>query len=146
MAKQPVKIPIVPVRAGVKRRWREDQLQNGLIALALLVVALVAGLAGYGALDEYVLVPRRAVATVGQSSINMLSFEKSVRYKHPDVPASSAARRVSGGLGRRRSRQRGAPPHRRTVVVVVNGVIRRWGRARCRVGCRCGRRARWQTR
>ena len=39
------------------------------------------GLAGYGALDEYVLVPRRAVATVGQSAINMLSFEKSVRYK-----------------------------------------------------------------
>lgn len=85
MAKQPVKIPIVPVRATAKRRWREDQLQTALLAFALLVVALVAGLAGYGVLDEYVLVPRRAVANVGQSSINMLSFEKSVRYKRWQV-------------------------------------------------------------
>ncbi len=81
MAKQPVKIPIVPVRTTLKRGWGEAQLQQALIGFALLVVALVVGLAGYGALDEYVLVPRRAVATVGQSAINMLSFEKSVRYK-----------------------------------------------------------------
>ena len=46
MAKQPVKIPIVPVRTTLKRGWGEAQLQKALIGFALLVVALVVGLLG----------------------------------------------------------------------------------------------------
>ncbi len=74
------RVPIVNRRA-LSRREREVRFQRWLYAGAGIILALVLGVAGYGLIQRYILLPGSPVATVNGTPIRTDTYQRWVQYQ-----------------------------------------------------------------
>lgn len=84
MGKTPPRPEKALTRKQISRREREQRLRQRLILGTGAVLLLVIAILGWGLYDQYVLQPRRPVATVHGSEIPLAEYQRLVRYRRWD--------------------------------------------------------------
>lgn len=84
MGRKPTQPEKALTRKQISRREREQRLRSRLILGASAVLVLVVAILGWGLYDQYVLQPRRPVATVYGEAIPLAEYQRLVRYRRWD--------------------------------------------------------------
>jgi len=84
MGKTPPRPEKALTRKQISRREREQRMRQRLILGTGAVLLLVIAILGWGLYDQYVLQPRRPVATVRGSEIPLADYQRLVRYRRWD--------------------------------------------------------------
>jgi len=84
MGKRPDRPDRALTRKQISRREREQRLRRRLIIGTSAVLALIVALIVWGLVDQYVLQPRRPVATVYGEEIPLAEYQRWVRYRRWD--------------------------------------------------------------
>lgn len=72
-------------RKHLARQQRERVQSRNIAIAAAAVIVIVVGLIGYGILNEKVLIPNRAVATVNGDKISLTDFQMQARYTRSNI-------------------------------------------------------------
>jgi parvulin-like peptidyl-prolyl isomerase len=84
MGKTPHRPEKALTRKQISRREREQRLRQRLITGTSVVLLLIVAILGWGLYDQYVLQPRRPVATVYGTEIPLAEYQRLVRYRRWD--------------------------------------------------------------
>jgi len=69
-------------RKQLSRRAQEQRARRWLILGVVAVAVMVVGVLGWGLLQQYVLMPRKAVATVNGEKITVTDYQALYRFRH----------------------------------------------------------------
>lgn len=73
-------MPNIKTKKHIAREKREQKMTRQVIILASIVGLVILGLVLYGAISQFIVRPRTAVAEVGEKTITVRDFEKQVQY------------------------------------------------------------------
>jgi len=78
-------VKTVKTKKHIAREKREQKMTRQIIILTGIVGVVIIGLVLYGAISQFIIRPRTAVAEVGEKEITVRDFEKQVQYSRAQL-------------------------------------------------------------